>query len=82
MQARAAIAWEAGKRLLIESTEVRGPREGELLLRVVTAEACHMTPLSCRGRAPGLFPAVLGKIKVGKMVAHIIGNRLERTKPI
>ena len=33
IKSRAAVAWEAGKPLVIEEIEVEGPREGEVLVR-------------------------------------------------
>jgi S-(hydroxymethyl)glutathione dehydrogenase/alcohol dehydrogenase len=31
MKSRAAVAWEAGKPLVIESLDVEGPKNGEVL---------------------------------------------------
>ena len=33
MKSRAAVAWEAGKPLVIEEVEVGGPKKGEVLLQ-------------------------------------------------
>jgi hypothetical protein len=35
MKAKAAVAWEAKKPLSIEMVEVMGPKEGEVLLKVI-----------------------------------------------
>jgi len=41
MEARAAVAWEAGKPLMIEEIDVQGPKAGEVLLRMVATGVCH-----------------------------------------
>ena len=41
MKTRAAVAWEPGKPLAIEEIEVEGPRQGEVLLKVVASGVCH-----------------------------------------
>jgi len=41
MKSRAAVAWEPKKPLSIEEVDVEGPREGEVLLKVVASGVCH-----------------------------------------
>ena len=61
MKSRAAIAWEAGKPLSIEEIDVEGPREGEVLVRIVATGVCHTDAFTLSGDDPeGIFPAVLG----------------------
>ncbi len=61
MKSRAAVAWEAGKPLQIETIDIEGPREGEVLLRNVATGVCHTDAFTLSGEDPeGLFPAVLG----------------------
>ena len=61
MKARAAVAWEANKPLSIEEVEVEGPREGEVLLKVVASGVCHTDAFTLSGQDPeGVFPAILG----------------------
>lgn len=61
MQSRAAVAWEAGKPLSIETVEVAAPKEGEVLVRVVATGVCHTDAFTLSGADPeGLFPAILG----------------------
>ncbi len=61
MKSRAAVAHEAGKPLEIEEVDVEGPREGEILVRVVATGVCHTDAYTLSGADPeGLFPAVLG----------------------
>lgn len=61
MKARAAVAWEAGKPLAIEEVDVEGPREREVLLRIVASGVCHTDAYTLSGADPeGLFPAIMG----------------------
>ena len=61
MKSRAAVAHEAGKPLEIEEVNVEGPKEGEVLVRVVATGVCHTDAYTLSGADPeGLFPAILG----------------------
>ena len=61
MKTRAAIAWEAGKLLEIEEIDLEGPKEGEVLVRLVATGVCHTDAFTLSGDDPeGIFPAVLG----------------------
>ncbi|MFQ5699724.1 MAG: S-(hydroxymethyl)glutathione dehydrogenase/class III alcohol dehydrogenase [Myxococcota bacterium] len=61
MRMRAAVAWEAGRPLEIESVEVAAPRAGEVLIRGVATGVCHTDAYTLSGRDPeGLFPTILG----------------------
>jgi S-(hydroxymethyl)glutathione dehydrogenase/alcohol dehydrogenase len=78
MKTRAAVAWEAGKPLSIEEIDLEGPREGEVLVRIVATGVCHTDAYTLSGADPeGLFPVVLGHEgggiveEVGKGVAGV-----------
>ncbi|OVE81001.1 S-(hydroxymethyl)glutathione dehydrogenase/class III alcohol dehydrogenase [bacterium K02(2017)] len=61
MKSRAAIAWEANQPLEVEEIDVEGPKEGEVLLRIVATGVCHTDAFTLSGEDPeGLFPAILG----------------------
>lgn len=61
MKARAAVAWEAKQPLAIEMIDVEGPKEGEVLLKVIASGVCHTDAFTLSGNDPeGVFPAVLG----------------------
>ena len=61
MKARAAVAWEPKKPLVIEEIDVEGPRAGEVLLQVVASGVCHTDAFTLSGDDPeGAFPCVLG----------------------
>tara|TARA_B110000879_G_scaffold121513_1_gene160982 strand:+ start:5857 stop:6966 length:1110 start_codon:yes stop_codon:yes gene_type:complete len=61
MKSRAAVAWEAGKPLTIEEVDVEGPKQGEVLVRIVATGVCHTDAFTLSGADPeGVFPAILG----------------------
>lgn len=61
MRSRAAVAWEAGQPLSVEEVEVAGPKDGEVLVRLVATGVCHTDAYTLSGEDPeGAFPAILG----------------------
>jgi S-(hydroxymethyl)glutathione dehydrogenase / alcohol dehydrogenase len=61
MQVRAAVAYEAGKPLTLETVDLEGPRAGEVLVEVKATGICHTDKYTLSGADPeGLFPAILG----------------------
>jgi S-(hydroxymethyl)glutathione dehydrogenase / alcohol dehydrogenase len=61
MKTRAAVAWEAGKPLSIETIDIEGPKAGEALVEVRATGICHTDAYTLSGADPeGLFPAILG----------------------
>jgi S-(hydroxymethyl)glutathione dehydrogenase/alcohol dehydrogenase len=61
MKTRAAVAWEAGKPLTIETVDLEGPKAGEVLVEVKATGICHTDWFTLSGDDPeGLFPAILG----------------------
>ena len=66
---RAAVAHQAGKPLTIETIEVEGPREGEVLVEIKATGICHTDAFTLSGADPeGLFPSVLGHEGAGVVV--------------
>ena len=60
MKARAAVAWEPQTPLAIEEIDVDGPKEGEVLLKVVATGVCHTDAFTLSGNDPeGAFPCLL-----------------------
>ena len=55
---RAAVLRQPGAPLKIESLEMEGPREDELLVRIVASGICHTDIDFCEGGVSG--PVVLG----------------------
>ena len=79
MQTRAAVAFQAGEPLSIETVELDGPREGEVLVEIRATGICHTDEFTRSGADPeGLFPAILGHegagvvVDVGKGVTSVV----------
>lgn len=61
MQTRAAVAYQAGQPLSIETVDLQGPRAGEVLVEIKATGVCHTDAFTLSGRDPeGLFPVILG----------------------
>ena len=69
MDVRAAVAYEAGKPLVIETVQLEGPRAGEVLVEIKATGICHTDEFTRSGADPeGLFPAILGHEGAGIVV--------------
>ena len=69
VESRAAIAREAGQPLSIETVQVDGPREGEVMVEIKATGVCHTDAFTLSGADPeGLFPSVLGHEGAGIVV--------------
>jgi S-(hydroxymethyl)glutathione dehydrogenase/alcohol dehydrogenase len=69
MQTRAAIARKAGEKLSLETVELDGPRDGEVLVEIKATGICHTDEYTLSGADPeGLFPAILGHEGAGVVV--------------
>ena len=69
MDVRAAVATEAGKPLSIETVQLEGPREGEVLVEIKATGICHTDEFTLSGADPeGIFPAILGHEGAGVVV--------------
>jgi S-(hydroxymethyl)glutathione dehydrogenase/alcohol dehydrogenase len=78
MDVRAAVAWEAGKKLSIETVQLEGPKAGEVLVEIKATGVCHTDKYTLSGADPeGLFPSILGHegagivVDVGPGVRHL-----------
>jgi len=80
MRSRAAVAWEKGKPLTIETIDVAPPKSGEVLVRIVATGVCHTDAYTLSGDDPeGLFPVVLGH--EGGGIVEEIGAGVTSVKP-
>ena len=80
MQVRAAIAYEAGKPLTLDTVDLDGPRAGEVLIEIKATGICHTDKYTLSGADPeGLFPAILGHEGAGIVVD--IGPDVSSVKP-
>jgi S-(hydroxymethyl)glutathione dehydrogenase / alcohol dehydrogenase len=69
MKTRAAVAYEAGKPLVVEDVELEGPQAGEVLVEIKATGVCHTDEFTRSGADPeGLFPAILGHEGAGIVV--------------
>ena len=69
MDVRAAVAFEAGKPLSIETVQLDGPRDGEVLVEIKATGICHTDEFTLSGGDPeGLFPSILGHEGAGVVV--------------
>ena len=69
MDVRAAVAHEVGKPLTIETVQLEGPKEGEILVEIKSTGICHTDAFTLSGDDPeGIFPAILGHEGAGVVV--------------
>ena len=69
MDVRAAVAHEAGKPLSIETVQLEGPKDGEVLVEIKATGICHTDEFTLSGADPeGIFPAILGHEGAGVVV--------------
>jgi S-(hydroxymethyl)glutathione dehydrogenase/alcohol dehydrogenase len=78
MDVRAAVAFEKGKTLAIETVQLDGPRDGEVLVELKATGVCHTDEFTLSGADPeGQFPVILGHegagivVEVGKGVSSL-----------
>lgn len=69
MDVRAAVAYEPGKPLVVETVQLEGPRAGEVLVEIKATGICHTDKYTLSGADPeGRFPAILGHEGAGIVV--------------
>ncbi len=69
MKVRAAVAQRARAPLSIETVDLEGPRQGEVLVEIKATGLCHTDAYTLSGADPeGLFPAILGHEGAGVVV--------------
>src|SRR5580658_5938965 len=69
METRAAVARKAGDPLTIETVQLEGPKDGEVLVEIKATGICHTDAFTLSGADPeGLFPAILGHEGAGIVV--------------
>ncbi len=78
METRAAVAHKAGEPLTIETVQLDGPKDREVLVEIKATGICHTDEFTLSGADPeGLFPAILGHegagivVDVGRGVASL-----------
>jgi S-(hydroxymethyl)glutathione dehydrogenase/alcohol dehydrogenase len=69
MDVRAAVSYEPGKPLVIETVQLDGPRAFEVLVEIRATGVCHTDEFTRSGADPeGLFPAIFGHEGAGVVV--------------
>ena len=80
MDVKAAVAFEAGKPLEIETVHLDGPKAGEVLVEIKATGICHTDAFTLSGDDPeGLFPAILGHEGAGVVVE--VGEGVKSVAP-
>ena len=69
MDVKAAVAFETAKPLQIETVQLEGPKEGEVLVEIKATGICHTDAFTLSGADPeGRFPSILGHEGAGVVV--------------
>jgi S-(hydroxymethyl)glutathione dehydrogenase/alcohol dehydrogenase len=69
MDVRAAVANEAGAKLSIETVQLDGPRESEVMVEIKATGVCHTDAYTLSGQdSEGIFPSILGHEGAGVVV--------------
>ncbi|MDJ0556618.1 MAG: S-(hydroxymethyl)glutathione dehydrogenase/class III alcohol dehydrogenase [Microcoleaceae cyanobacterium MO_207.B10] len=80
MEIKAAVAFEAGKPLTIETVNLEGPKAGEVMVEIKATGICHTDAYTLSGADPeGLFPSILGHEGAGVVVE--VGPGVTSLKP-
>lgn len=80
METKAAVAYAAGQPLSIETVQLAGPKEGEVLVEIMATGICHTDAYTLSGADPeGLFPSILGHEGAG--VVREVGAGVKSLKP-
>jgi len=80
MDVKAAVAYEPGKPLVVETIHLEGPKAGEVLVEIKATGVCHTDAYTLSGKDPeGLFPAILGHEGAGIVVE--VGSGVTSLKP-
>ncbi len=80
MDVKAAVAYEPGKPLSIETVQLEGPKAGEILVEIKATGVCHTDAYTLSGKDPeGLFPTILGHEGAGIVVE--VGPGVTSLKP-
>lgn len=79
MQMQAAVCYEFGKPLVVETVEIDPPQAGEVRVRMAACAICHSDVHEVRGEWGGTAPVVSGHEAAG--VIESVGAGVTRVKP-
>ena len=73
-QIKAAVCYEFGKPLAIETVRLADPGDGELCVEIKACAICHSDLMYADGHWGGTLPAVYGHEASGVVERHLIGH--------
>ncbi len=77
---KAAVAWEAGQPLSIETIEVAPPKAGEVRVKILATGVCHTDAFTLSGEDPeGVFPCIMGH--EGGGIVESVGEGVSSLQP-
>ena len=80
MKVKAAVAFQAKQPLAIETIDLEGPKDGEVLIEIKATGVCHTDAFTLSRDDPeGLFPTVLGHEGAGVVVE--VGKGVKSVQP-
>lgn len=80
MDVKAAVAFTPGQPLRLETVQLDGPKDGEVLVEIKATGVCHTDAYTLSGSDPeGLFPVILGHEGAGVVVE--VGTGVKSLKP-
>lgn len=80
IKTKAAVAYEAGQPLVIDTVELAGPKSTEVLVEIKATGVCHTDAFTLSGSDPeGLFPSILGHEGAGVVLE--VGKEVTSLKP-
>ncbi len=69
MDVKAAVAFEAGEPLSVETVRLGEPKEGEVMVEIKATGICHTDAYTLSGADPeGIFPSIMGHEGAGVVV--------------
>jgi S-(hydroxymethyl)glutathione dehydrogenase/alcohol dehydrogenase len=76
---KAAVAWQAGKDLSVETIEVAPPKPTEVRIKLKATGVCHTDAFTLSGADPeGIFPVILGH--EGGGIVESVGSEVTSVK--
>ena len=76
---RAAVLYEVGKPLAVETVELEPPRRGEVAVRIAATGVCHSDLHYIKGDLTMALPVVLGHEAAG--IVDEVGEGVESVRP-
>jgi S-(hydroxymethyl)glutathione dehydrogenase/alcohol dehydrogenase len=80
MDTKAAVAVAAGQPLSVETVQLDGPKDGEVLVEIMATGICHTDAFTLSGADPeGIFPSIMGHEGAG--VVREVGPGVRSLSP-